>query len=221
MKRNTFDVAGAKRRVRVITLLDAAESAGLAPMPVTHVHAAAYLSNVLAPVWELWPLDGRLLKRRGGPFYPEIQYELDRMVGQGVVVISNVSHILDQSSGWRLEGSYRLNRSFADPIIARIDSFPDEREIATFIRELLFALATMADDELVDAISQDATYMDANVDIGSVIDFDEWTHRNFSANAAQHFAEFTDARQFTTAGEKIHLYVSHMRTRLERAIARV
>ena len=220
MIRASFDVASAKRQVRIVSLLDAAESAGVVPIRITQFHAAAYLSNVLAPVWELRPLDGKLLKRRDGPFYPEIQQDLDRMVGQGTVIISNVSHAYDQSSGWRLEGSYHLNRSFADGIIAKINSFAEEHEMVIFVRELFFALATMTEKELDQAISQDATYMDPMIDLGSVIDFDEWTHRNFSANAARHFSAFTNARQFTTPGEKVHLYVSHMKTRVERALAR-
>lgn len=214
-----FDFGSAERRVRIVTILDAAERAGLVPIRITQLHAAAYLSNVLAPVWQLVPLDGKLLKRRGGPFYPEIQYELDRMVGQGVVRISGVSHVLDELSGWRLEGSYRLNHHFADRIVRKIDSFQDEYETATSIRELLFALAALADDELDQAISQDATYMDPSVDVGSVIDFDEWAHDNFSANAAAYFANFTDARRLTTPGEKVHLYVSHLKGRLEHAVA--
>ena len=213
----SFDLDRAKRMVRIISLLDAAEAAGIVPIRITQFHAAAYLSNVLAPVWNLWPMDGKLLKRRGGPFYPEIQFELDRMVGQGVVLISNVSHVFHKSSGWRLEGSYRLNRLFANKIVEKIGSFRDENESTTFIQELFFALATMAEDELDQAISQDATYMDPNVDMGSVIDFDEWAHTNFSANSAEHFSEFADARDLTTPGEKLHLYVSHMKSRMEHA----
>ena len=58
-----------RRQVRLLVLLRAAEAAGLAPLRILRLHAFAYLSNVLAPVWDLRALDGKVLKRRGGPFY--------------------------------------------------------------------------------------------------------------------------------------------------------
>src|SRR5437016_336881 len=82
-----------RRRVRVIALIDAAENAGLNPIPILRLHALAYLSNVLAPVWNMPALDGKVLKRRGGPFYPALQRDLDFLVGAGVVVISGLIHV--------------------------------------------------------------------------------------------------------------------------------
>src|SRR5208337_5409069 len=98
-----------KKQVRLTVLLDAAEEAGLAPMPVLRLHAFAYLANVLAPVWELPPLEGKVLKRRGGPFYPTLQHDLDRLIGLGVAIIFGVSHVQNEDGHWRLEGSYRLH----------------------------------------------------------------------------------------------------------------
>jgi hypothetical protein len=60
--------ASLRRRVRVVTLLEAAEAAGLVPLGILRLHAFAYLSNVLAPVWDMPALDGKVLKRRGGPW---------------------------------------------------------------------------------------------------------------------------------------------------------
>jgi hypothetical protein len=214
-----FDAESARRMVRIALLLDAADRAGLSPIRLTRLHAVAYLSNVLAPVWDLWPLDGKLLKRRGGPFYPDFQRDLDQLVGKGLVLISQVSHVLDEDEHWRLEGAYRLNEEFSGRIIDRLDSFEEEHRTATFIRELLFAVSTMPDGEFDLAVSQDATYMDRANDVGSVIDFNEWRHLNYSLNAAQRFANFTSARQFTTAGEKLHLYIAHIKRRLEHADA--
>ena len=98
-----------QRRVRLIMLLHAAESAGLAPIGILQLHSLAYLSNVLAPVWKLRPLDGKVMKRRGGPFYPVLQHDLDRLISQGLVLITNLGYKGDENGRWRLDGNFYLN----------------------------------------------------------------------------------------------------------------
>jgi hypothetical protein len=206
-------VRSIKRQIRLIVLLDAAEGAGLVPLGVVRLHAFAYLSNVLAPVWDMEPLDGKLLKRQGSPFYPDLQGDLDRLVGLGVAMISGLGHVLENGR-WRLEGRFRLHRRFADPIIAQLAEYDDERRLATFIQELAFAISAFSDDDLDSAVSEDATYSDSLVMPGSVIDFDEWRHVNYSANAAQYFDYVLPDAGNSTPGEKLHLYVRHLQRRV-------
>ncbi len=76
-----------RRRVRLVVLLDAAEAAGLVPIKILRFHAFAYLSNVLAPVWDLSVFDGKGFKRRGGPFYPALQRDLIRQLHSPKLVV--------------------------------------------------------------------------------------------------------------------------------------
>jgi hypothetical protein len=181
-------------------------------MRILRLHAFAYLSNVLAPVWDMPMLDGKVLKRRGGPFYPELQHDLDRLVGLGVAVISGVGHVQDEDSRWRLEGAYRLNRRFADPILAALSSFPEEAQLGAFIGELGFALSALSDEELDLAFSQDATYSDPLVSPNNVVSFAEYRD-NFSANAAERF-QYALGAEYTSPGEKLHMYVRHLHRRI-------
>ena len=177
-----------QRSIRLVLLLDAAENAGLTPIPILQLHTFAYLSNVLSPVWWEMPVqDGKILKRHGGPFYPSLQHDLDRLVGKGVVFISGISHVLDEEQQWRLEGSYNLNRSFADRILAVTKKFDNENRLLTFLQELAYAISALSGHDLERATTQDATYSDPIIDAGNVIDFAEWRKINYSANAARHF----------------------------------
>lgn len=202
-----------RRQVRLVMLLDAAEAAGIVPLRIMRLHAFAYLSNVLAPVWSMPVLSGTVLKRRGGPFYPELQHDLDRLVGQGVAVISDVGHVQDEGKRWRLEGAYRLNRTFADPVLATLATFPDENRLGTFILELGYALAVLSDSEFDRAVSEDATYSDPLVSVDNVIDFADWRSRNYSANAAETFEQVIPGGN-ATPGEMLHLYVRHLHRRI-------
>ena len=202
-----------RRQVRLVMLLDAAESAGLVPIKILRLHAFAYLSNVLAPVWDMPVLNGRVLKRRGGPFYPDLQQDLDRLVGKGVVTICDIGHVQDESHRWRLEGAYRLYRPFAEPILAALANYPDEQRLGEFIAELGYALSALSDEELDRAVSEDATYSDPMIMDDNVIDFADWRERNYSANVAEKFDRVVPGG-YATPGEKLHLYVRHLHRRI-------
>lgn len=206
-------VDGLRRRVRLVMLLDAAENAGLVPLNILRLHAFAYLSNVLAPVWNMPILNGRVLKRHGGPFYPDLQQDLDRLVGMGVTVISGVGHVQDEAKRWRLEGAYRLNRRFADPILNSLIAFPDEIRLGSFIAELAYALSALSDDEFDKAVSEDATYSNPMVTVDNVIEFADWRSRNYTANVAEKFDHVMPGGN-ASPGEKLHLYVRHLHRRI-------
>ena len=207
--------ASIRRRVRIVMLLDAARHAGMTPMPILRLHAVAYLANVLAPVWRLEAHDGKLLKRRGGPFYPILQRDLDRLTGMGVVCLTGLRHEEEAPGRWRLEGSYDLNYRFAEPVLALLRTVShDEHLTRTYVQELLLALSSLSDDDLDTAMKEDATYSDPLVAEGNVIDFAEWSTTNWTASAAERFGEILPSRDRTTPGEKLHLYVAHLHRRL-------
>lgn len=206
-------ISSIARRLRLVQLLDAAEAAGLTPIKLLRLHAFAFLANLLSPVWELWPQDGKILKRRGGPFYPELQRDLDRLVGMGVASIENLDYKKDEQKRWRLEGSYALLYDRADPILEAAYKFEDEHEMHVFLRELAFALAALSEDEFDQAMVEDATYADPRAIAGQVIDFAEWRSANYTANAANYFDHVMPLNLKTSPGEKIHLYVRYLERR--------
>ena len=203
-----------QRSIRLVLLLYASENAGLTPIPILHLHNLAYLSNVLSPVWKMPTLDGKILKRHGGPFYPSLQHDLDRLVGTGVVLISGISHVLNEEQRWRLEGTYILNQSFAGRILTFIKESESDSRLLAFLQELAYALSALSDNDLERATTEDATYSDPIIDTGNVIDFGEWRNVNYSSNAARHFEQLIPGGGRATRGEMLHLYVHHLHRRL-------
>lgn len=203
-----------RRQARILLLLRGAESAGLYPISLLALHAYAFLSNVLAPVWSMPALDARVLKRKGGPFYPTLQADLDRLVGIGMVRISDVAHVRDSQRKWRLEGRYSLNPEMATAALDFLLTRPEEERVARFVQELGYALSILTTEQLEQALVEDATYGDPEISTNNVLDFGEWSTRNVSSEAADYFDEFMPNGVTTTPGEKLHLYVSHLRRRL-------
>ena len=200
-----------RRRVRLLMLLDGAECAGIAPMRLRHLHTYAYLVNVLAPVWATSSLDGSLLKRLDGPFYPALQGDLDRLIGLGLVDISDLGHVLDEDARWRLDGRVALNLPLAGRTLDVVRTFPEERDVEVYIREIGFAVASLTAFELEKLSEQDPTYSDEMIAYGNIVDFDEWKDVNYSANAAK---QFSSLYATSTPGELLHMYVRHLRRRL-------
>lgn len=197
--------------VRVLSLLDSLAAAGLAPSSTRALHELAYLANVLAPVFDLPPLDATLLKRKAGPYYPELQQTIDRLVGRGLVEAINLRYELDDiEDRYRISASYRLRRAVVCDALRRF------RELylveAQFLDELAVAYSALSDTEQGHVATGDAQYADVSVDINNVIDFGQWVsaEKNFSHNAAMTFAP----GQSLPPAERLHLYLDHLQQRV-------
>ena len=196
-----------RRRIRIILLLYGSEQAGIAPIRLRRLHTLAYLSNVLAPVWDMRSFDGQLLKRRGGPFYPAIQHDLDRLVGRGFILMTDIGHILDDDDQWKLDGACSLNRDLVGAALRIISSLPQDFEIRSFLSEIAYAVSALSDEAFDLLPVGDPTYSDSSVGFENVVDFDIWRKLNYSANAAQHFASVLEN---ATRGELLHLYARQL-----------
>lgn len=207
-----------KQRARVLLLLDAAERSGIAPLCSSRLHAFAYLANVLSPVWDLVPFDGKIYKSEGGPHYPDLQSELDRLVVLGLVEIGNLHYVDRGNDGARIDGEYGLNFSskHLEPILAAlgagdacaaIDS--NDSNLHAFLVELACALATLPDEQLEAAVGVDVTYR-SGATLNNVIDFGEWTDTNLSVLTAQRFQNFLPQDSSLRPGEKLFLYATYL-----------
>lgn len=193
--------------VRVLSLLDALAAAGLIPSSSQALHELAYLANVLAPVFDLQPLDATLLKRKSGPYYPILQQTVDQLVGRGLVEAVNLRYELDEAEcRYRICASYRLCRK---QVSASLERYRSLRPVeARFLDELASAYSGLLDTEQGAVANKDARYADGSVDINNVIDFGQWAplEKNFSRNAAMAFAP----TQNLAPAERLYLYLDHL-----------
>ena len=211
-----------KQRCRVLLLLDAAEQVGIAPLPSARLHAFAYLADVLSPVWDLVPFDGKVYKSEGGPHYPDLQDELDCLVVLGLVQVSNLRYFPTGDGGARITGSYGLNfasehlESIFGALGARAPEAaidPEDRNLHAFLVELAGALATLPDDEIESAAGVDVTYR-ATTGLHDIVDFAEWAADRRAANpswrAAERFRAFLPDDSRMMPGEKLYLYAAYL-----------
>ena len=125
------------RQFRLLVVIDAAERVGLTPLPVGPLHTLAYLTDALAPVWNLPVLDGQILKQVQ-PFFPLLQADVDRLVGRGLLVPSHVRYV-ERAAGLALDARYAVNQDFVQPILAAASELSLlSREVA-HVRETVYA----------------------------------------------------------------------------------
>lgn len=206
-----------KRPVRVLALLDALESASIFEAQLRVVHELAYLSNVLAPVFDLAPISASLLKRQGGAYYPELQDTIDQLVGRGLVLASGIRYEqVPEEQRYRLAARYRLNRALADPALEAFRKAYADTDEPFFIRELCAAYALLSDQDLGRLFRFDARYADADVDNNEVIDFGQWVRpasANFSRNAALSFRP----GDWLKPAERLFMYIEHVQGKANHA----
>ena len=192
-------------RLRLLLLLDACEAADLTPIPLIRLHALAFLANVLAPIWLVASTDGKVLKRATGPFYPDLQRQLDRLVGLGMVDVFDVSYVHEDEQ-WQLRARFALADGSAAAVLDGAREFAAERAVANFLRRLAFATARLRLP--VERVVQfDATWSDQRTGMGDVVDFAEWKTANYSARAASLIADFAPAGLSATRGDMLQLYM--------------
>ncbi len=202
-----------KRPIRVLALLDALSRAAIDPVPVRVLHELAYLANVLAPVFDLMPFSASLLKRQGGPYYPELQETVDLLVGRRMIDVTAIRYVKDEGGErYRLDAHYRLNSHHAPPAIARYRQVFAATGETLFIDELAAAYSLLSDEHLGDVARYDARYGDDDVDNNDVIDFGQWkeaTTANFSRNAALTFR----VGEHLDPAERLYMYMAHVQRR--------
>lgn len=205
------DELAQRRQVRILVLLNAAANVGLEPVSLPLLHTLAYLSNALAPVWDLDPFDGVVLKRRGSPYYPSLQWNVDRLVGRGLLKVSDLSYVEDNGQ-CRIDASYCLNPTFAQPVLDSVRTVGFEPGLSDFCDTLAQAVAALPPDQVERMLGEDAGYGNPAVDVSNVVNLAERHGVNFPSNAAYSFRPDVAL----TAGERVHMYVGHLHTRLAR-----
>lgn len=204
-----------RRYIRLIGIMIATESYGLTPLSARELHSIGYLADALAPVWGVSILDAGVLKRRDGPNSPLIQSDVDRLVGLGILIPSDVRHAEDEDGLWRLDAKYAIDLSRAQPIVDAAKPFARFAREIDYLREIVIAASSLGGHGIANASVGDATYSDKMVDVGSLINVARpGTTINLSAQVALRIGELAPVDVALSDSEMVHLYVRALHDRL-------
>ena len=202
-----------RRRVRVLMLLDAVDYAVLAPISVQRFHTLAFLADVLSPIFCLVPMSGKILKRRSFPYFPDLQWEIDRLIGLDLVTPLDLAAVVEESKAYATF-SLALQRARSSPVLHVVYSQREFSVLRDYFRELAGALSNIQDTELDAVTKLDVTWDSGHA--GAVIDYAEWRAQNYSTLGADRIEElavqpFGDGEARLSPTAKVNLYVKYLK----------
>lgn len=173
-------MTGAITRAWLVLMIRACHDAGLSPIGKDRFHQLIYLSNCLAPLFEETPAAARIVKFERGPFYPEIQRELDHLSATGVIDISDVTYLHDKLGAW-MTASYAPNHRTRQ-IVSKFAVIDYARRLQNYLTEVVFGYAALDQKSWAKVAFSDVTYA-TKADRG----FINLDRENLSADTARRF----------------------------------
>ena len=131
-------------------LVMAAHRTGLAPVSKQRLHRLVFLSNCLAPLFEATPASAQIVKYKRGPFYPVVQWELDRLGAMGVVNVGKIIYTRD-ADGWWLDADYSVGPMARD-VVSYCNGIEYGQRLEQYLVEVTTAFASLRDD-LLDGVA--------------------------------------------------------------------
>jgi hypothetical protein len=172
------------RRYWILSLLAGIEQAGASPIDLRSFNVLAYLANAVSSCYNIPPLDPTVLKQRDGPLYPELIWDLDRLVGMRLVDVSDV--VVDSTRKMR-NVSYSITRKGLETLLSCHALNNQLAKEADSLKTTALAFARnqrqISGSSLFEA---DGNYADTKTAEGGVVDFGRWDFINATANSVEY-----------------------------------
>jgi hypothetical protein len=197
-------------QVWLVFLMGAAQKAGLLPISKTLFHRVVYLSNCLAPLFQTAPTTATIVKYKRGPFYPKLQWYLDRLAVLGIIKVRDLQYTTDAHGIW-MEATYFTNGT-THQLIDVCKEVHYGREIEEYLTEMIFALASISKRTWRGAALHDSTYGEPGKSEGAFIDFAD-PAANLSVKTARAFQAVVPKGVITSPKDEMFLYLRFLESR--------
>lgn len=206
--------ASLRSRAWVLGLVVMANWSGLRPLSKAHAHALVFLANSLAPIYEDTGLETRVIKHEHGPFYPDAQWDLDRLVGQGLLNISGVT-LSDTEGRWWMDGAYEASDT-GRAVFNECRSLPLLGRSYRFLLELTNAFASLQQNSRNRAALVDVIYSTPNRANRTALVFEN-AEENFSSMTAVAFDDLAGPDIVLSPKERLQLYFGYLEEHAKRS----
>jgi hypothetical protein len=199
--------ANLRNRAWVLGLVVLANQAGLRPISKKQLHSLVFLANGLATIYSDEGVENRVVKHVHGPFYPDAQWDLDRMVGQGLLQISDI-RFSDDDGHWWMDANFKAS-ALGRKVYAQCRAEPMLARSYRFLVELVNAFASLTRDAQNTAPLFDAIYAAPGHPEWSPIVFED-AQDNFSAQTAASFDGMVGPDIRLAPKERLQLYFGYL-----------
>lgn len=202
-----INTAQVHARVWVLIALDACDRAGLLPIGKTRLHRMVFLSNCLAELYQATPPAKRVLKYKRGPFYPDVQWQLDRLSAMGLVRVANLLIAKDHHGPW-MDADYSITLAGIETT-KTIRETPVGKSTGQYIDEIVFAFARISGRRLDEVALNELNYAAPGVAEGALITFENQLS-NLAIQKAHEFERQAPDALAKRAREQIQLYLRYV-----------
>jgi hypothetical protein len=192
-------------RLWVLLALDACDRAGVSPIPKDRFHRLIFLSNCLAEIFGADPPAKRILKYKRGPFYPDIQWEIDRLITMQWLNLAGLLLEEDQHGPW-LEADYQISKRGIE-IVEILRRTPLGGSTSAYIDELVFAFARLDLRRLDDIPLNDLNWHPAGE--GALITFED-AEANLAIRKTAEFQRLVPEVLTNRFREQVQLYLRYI-----------
>jgi hypothetical protein len=197
----------ARARMWVLMAVDACDRAGLVPISKFRFHRLIFLSNCLADLFRAAPPAKRVLKYKRGPYYPDVQWQVDRLVTMGQLTLANMTLRPDGYGPW-MEADYGITNA-GIAILATVRATPLGLATARYIDEVVFAFAHVQASRLDDLALRELNYAAPGIADGALITFEE-AQNNQATLKTDEFERCAPEILAERAREKLQLYLRYL-----------
>jgi hypothetical protein len=192
-------------RLWVLLAMDACDRGGIAPIPKDRFHRLIFLSNCLAQIFGADPPATRIIKYKRGPFYPDIQWEIDRLVTMQWLNLHGLLLEQDQHGPW-LEADYRISKRGIE-IAQVLKKTPLGGSTTAYIDELVFAFAHLNLRKVDDTALKELNWQPAGE--GALITFED-AEANLAIRKTAEFQQLAPEILANRFREQIQLYLRYI-----------
>lgn len=191
-----------------LLLMRACEKTGLQPVPLHTFHRLIYFGNCLAEVYSYQPPAQLVMKQKWGPYYPDAQLDIDRLVIMGLLDIDSLRWESTAAGVWK-SACFSITKSGFALAVTLTQTARWFSEADRFLFDLCAAYASLADSRVDKASRKDLTYAQPGFDVGSVIVFSD-ARRNPSASGARALASAAPVMAAPNRQHQLRLYMKFL-----------
>ena len=199
-----------RTRLWLLMLLAAAGRTGFARLEKSRLHRILFLSNCLAPIYHRTGPSHLVMRYVRGPFYPDAQWDIDRMVAQGLISVTDVQIVKDKHGPW-MHANYGITRTGFD-LIRDARSLTTVTPIWEFMLDLTAAYASVKNERRDSSVLKDVTYDQPGIPDKGVINFADH-FRNLSTRTANTFVDLAPEMLKPGRQDRLVLYLKYLELR--------
>ena len=188
-------------------LVDNLAKSGFIPADSTTIHRVLFFSNCLSPIYSEHAPSHYVMKHRRGPYYPQAQWDLDRLSAMGLLSLSDLRLESDRGGIWSIS-NYSMSESGAI-LVRDLKQFRRWASANEFLEDLSAAYSSLADEHTIAIEKKDPTYAKTGNSMGDVIDFSDWTD-NYSARVTAAFTNITPRLEGLHGKHTLRMFMKYL-----------